>query len=214
MVLFAPPVREYDGRETLRSLADAIEKARDLDGLAEDEALVAKVTGLEMRDGRRIGFVILAGPKRADSSMLVIPMPSSSGFTALTPAGDRLPFPIHLLHEARAYGSGKIQLASGQIFRNVDLRTSALPEFDETDDEIVKLSVEFLGVKEQCYRELDPEEFPGFVVLDYALMHDVQVKRLKPVQHYVLKRLSNIPPSRVAYALRHSGMRMPRSSGK
>ena len=55
MGLFAPPVHDFDGRKSLRSLADALEKLRELDGLSDQETVEIKTYPLELFDGRRTG---------------------------------------------------------------------------------------------------------------------------------------------------------------
>jgi hypothetical protein len=119
-----------------------------------------------------------------------------------------------MLNDAAGYGSGKVQLDNRRVFRNVELRPSTRPDFSRTDERIVEQAVKFQQVREQCYREFDPEEFPGFSMLDHALLPGIQIKRLKPIQHYVMKRLPHVPPSRVALALRRVGMQLPRSRPK
>ena len=72
MGLFAPPVRDFDGRKSLRSLADALEKLRELDGLSDQETVEIKTSPLELFDGRRTGCVSVVRPRRADNSTFIV----------------------------------------------------------------------------------------------------------------------------------------------
>jgi hypothetical protein len=63
---------------------------RELDNLSDQETVEIKTRPLPF-DGRRTGSVCVVGPRRADSSMLVIIMPSSVEFTALTTLEVRIP---------------------------------------------------------------------------------------------------------------------------
>ena len=46
MGLFAPPVHDFDGCKSLRSLADALERLRELDGLVDYEKAVIRTMGM------------------------------------------------------------------------------------------------------------------------------------------------------------------------
>jgi hypothetical protein len=92
MGLFAPPVLDYDGRKTLRSLADALEKLRELDGLSDQEIVKINVWPLRLFDGRRTACVSVVRPRRSDGSMFVVLMPSSGAFSAALRSETSRPF--------------------------------------------------------------------------------------------------------------------------
>ena len=212
MGLFAPPVRDFEGRKSLRSLADALEKLRELDGLSDQETVEIKTYPLELFDGRRTGCVSVVRPRRADNSTFIVLMPSSGEFTALTTLGERVTYTIDVLDGATSDADGNVELANGQFLHSVVLKPVPFYEFSETDDKIVRLALKFLQAENQCYRPIEPDLLPGIELLNYALVARIRIERLKPVQHYVLKLLPQLSPSAVSSALKRAGIRLPRSS--
>jgi hypothetical protein len=71
MTIVGQPLQEYDGRKTMRSLADALEKLREFgsdDGRAE-----IKTMELVLPDRRTMGLVaVLGGPCQRDGARWVI----------------------------------------------------------------------------------------------------------------------------------------------
>jgi hypothetical protein len=141
MGLFAPPVRDFDGRKSLRSLADGLEKLRELDGLSDQETVEIKASPLELFDGRRTGCVSVVRPRRADNSTFIVLMPSSGEFTALTTLGERVTYTIDVLDGATSDADGNLELANGQFLHSVVLKPVPFYEFSETDDKIVRLAL-------------------------------------------------------------------------
>jgi|ERR1044072_2459055 hypothetical protein len=211
MGLFAPPVREFDGRASLRSLADALEKLRELDGFSEGDTVELKTYPLELFDGRRTGPVSVLRPARSGRPPFVVLMPSSGEFTALTTIGERLTYAIGELHDAVSDAAGNVELANGCLLHGVTLKPVPFYEFSATEDKIVRLALKFLGAEASCYRPLEPNLLPKVEVLDYALVARIHIERLKPVQQYVLKCLPALSPSAVSSALKRAGIRLPRS---
>jgi hypothetical protein len=211
MALFASPVREFDGRKSLRSLADALEKLRELDGLSDQETVQIKTRPLELFDGRRTGCVSIVRPPRGDNSTFIVLMPSSGAFTALTPLG-RLTYTIDLLNGAISDADGNVELANGQFGHGVILKPVPFYEFSETDAKIVRGALRFLQAENQCYRPVEPDLLPGIERLDYGLVERIRIEHLKRVQHYVLKSMPQLSPAAVSGALKRAGMVMPRSS--
>ena len=216
MSLFAPPVREFDGRKSLRSIADALEKLRELDGLSDEETVEIKTHPLQLYDGRQTGPVGVVRPRRADDSAFIVLMPSSAGFTALTTLGERVTYPIDVLDEAKSDAAGNVELSNGVFVHGVVLNPAPFYKFSRIDDMIVRLALEFLNAEDRCYRKKAPDLLPDLEVLDYALVADIRIERLKPVRAYVETRLMELSiefsPSVITGALRRAGMRLPRST--
>jgi hypothetical protein len=124
MSLFAPPVREFDGRKSLRSIADALEKLRELDGLSDEETVEIKTYPLQLYDGRQTGPVGVVRPRRADNSAFIVLMPSSAGFTALTTLGERVTYTIDVLDEAKSDAAGNLELSNGVFVHGVVLKSA------------------------------------------------------------------------------------------
>ena len=67
MPLLRYPYLEYDGREIMRSLADALTKLRELGNLSDRENVEIKTTGISrLPDGRLSGIVSVLGPQQQD----------------------------------------------------------------------------------------------------------------------------------------------------
>ena len=66
MPLLRYPYLEYDGREIMRSLADALTKLRELGNLSDRENVEIKTTGIRLPDGRLSGIVSVLGPQQQD----------------------------------------------------------------------------------------------------------------------------------------------------
>ena len=108
MAVLAPPIREYDGRTSMRSLVDALTKLRELDGLSDSEDVEIRTRGVKLPDGQFTGFVVVLGPIRADGSRWVIRMPSSARFAAATTLRERHVYEIPLLNGAISDCDGNV----------------------------------------------------------------------------------------------------------
>ena len=100
MPLLRHPYVEYDGRKTMRSLADALTKLRELGNLPDGENVEIKTMGIRLPDGRLSGSVSVFGPQQQDGTRGVIFMPPSATFSAKTTLGDRLQYEIQKLNDA------------------------------------------------------------------------------------------------------------------
>ena len=87
MPLLRYPYLEYDGRKTMRSLADALTKLRELGNLSDRENVEIKTMGIRLPDGRLSGIVSVLGPQQQDGTRRIIFMPSSATFSARTTWG-------------------------------------------------------------------------------------------------------------------------------
>src|SRR5205085_11029164 len=87
-------------RRTLRSLADALAKLQEFDGLADDDLVEIKTWGLTLPDGRSTGFVVILGSFQADDSRWIVRMPSSGRFVARTTLGEKQSYDITVLDDA------------------------------------------------------------------------------------------------------------------
>jgi hypothetical protein len=210
--IFGPPIREYDGRRTLRSLADALAKLQEFGGLANGEGVEIKTWGLMLPDGRSTGFLVVIGPSRADGSRWVIRMPSSGRFVACTTRGERQTYDIAVLDNATSDAEGNVRLEDGRLLHRIDfIPAPFLRHLTGIEEAIVEHALEFLGVEDECYRPIHNELPPDVQMLRYDLIWDIRIERLKPVQHHVCRKVPNASPSVVAATLKYVGMRMPRS---
>jgi hypothetical protein len=213
MTIVGQPLQEYDGRKTLRSLADALEKLREFGVFSDDGRAEIKTMEMVLPDRRTMCLVaVLGGPCQRDGARWVIRMPSSLRFTARTTLGEQLTYEIGLLNDAISDFDGNVQLSEGQFVHQVDLVPSRLDyDFTAIQDAIVRHALKFLQVEDQCYRPLDDKHLPGLRVLDYGTIRNVRIPSLKAVQNYVEDHLEGVSRPEIVTALRLAGMQFPRA---
>lgn len=217
MPLLQFPYLEYDGRKTMRSLADALTKLGELGNLSDRENVEIKTTGIRLPDGRLSGIVSVLGPQQNDGTIGVIFMPSSATFSARTTLGDRQQYGIQKLNDATSDSEGNVELANGQFLHQIDLIPApAHYDFTLTEEKIVVAAIVFLQreglLEHHCYRWLDEKLLPGVKLLDYAQVAKVQIKRLKPVVRFIMElRLPDVTETFIRVALKRAGMQLPRS---
>ena len=217
MPLLRYPSSEYDGRKTMRSLADALTKLRELGNLPDGENVEINTRCIRLPDGRLSGTVSVLGPQQQDGTTMVIFMPPSATFSARTTLGDRLPYEIQKLNDARSDAEGNVELASGQFLHQIELIPApAHYDFSLTEQEIVRAAIVFLQreglLEHQCYRSVDEKLLPGVKLLDYAQVATVQIKRLKPVVRFIMElKLPDVTETFIPATLKRAGIHLPRA---
>ena len=212
MPLLRYPYLEYDGRKTMRSLADALTKLRELGSLSDSDNVEIKTMGLRLPDGRLSGTVSVLGPHQQDGTRRIILMPSSARFSAKTTLGERRTYAILELDNAKSDSEGNVELADGQFLHAIDLIPApAHYDLTRTEQLIVVGTILFLKLKKECFRPVDENLAPGVEVLDYAAVAKVRIKRLKPIVQYIKKHLPDVSETIICSALKRAGMQFPRS---
>ena len=213
MPLLRYPYIEYDGRKTMRSLADALAKLREQGNLLDGQDVEIKTMGIRLPDGRLSGTVSVLGPHQHDGTRRVIFMPSSTTFSAKTTVGDRQLYEIQKLNDAKSDSEGNVELANGQFLHQIELIPApAHYDFRETEKKIVMAAIEFLQLEHQCYRSPDEKLLPDMKFVDYAQIAKVQIKRLKPVVRFIMElKLPDVTEGFIAATLKRAGMQLPRS---
>jgi len=220
MPLLRYPYLEFDGRKTMRSLADALTKLRELGNLSDSDNVEIKTMGFRLPDGRLSGIVSVLGPQQQDGTTRVIFMPSSATFSARTTLGDRQRYEIQKLNDARSDSEGNVELANGQFLHQIELIPApAHYDFTLTEKKIVMAAIGFLQreglLKHQCYRSVDEKLLPGVKLLDYAQVAKVRIKRLKPVVRYIMElRLPGVTEALIGISLKRAGIQLPRSRAR
>jgi len=218
--ILAPPFRDYDGRGTMRSLADALQKLQELGALSAGENVEIRTTAVQLPD-RASGLVIVLGPPRPHVRC-VIRMPSAATFSARTPRGERLTLGIDRLHGATSDPDGNVALADGRLVHGVDLIPAPFTyQLNWQEELITRLAVKFLGRTADCYRSVDEYWLPRERRLRFDEVAKLEIPRLKPLiwditQHRVVRHLRRrgrmrVSPSIITKALARAGMRLPRS---
>ena len=111
---------EYDGRKTMRSVADALMKLREKNNLCDGQNVEIKTKGIRLPDGRLSGVVSVLGPQQKDGTRMVIFMPCSANFSARNTIGDRQTYPISELYNATSDSDGNVELVDGRFLRAVE----------------------------------------------------------------------------------------------
>lgn len=218
--ILAPPFRDYNGRETMRSLADALDKLQELGALTAGERVEIRTTALQLPD-RASGLVIVLGPPRPEVQW-IIRMPSAAKFSARTPRGERLTFEIDLLHGATSDPDGNVALVDGRLVHGVDLIPAPFTyQLNWQEELITRLAVKFLGRTADCYRPVHKYWLPRERRLRFNEIAMLEVAHLKPLiwditEHRVVRHLRRrsrmrVSPSIITKALARAGMRLPRS---
>jgi hypothetical protein len=221
MPLLRSPYIEYDGRKTMRSLADALTKLRELGNLSDGENVEIKTTGISLPNGRLSGIVSVLGPQQQDGTRRVIFMPSSATFSARTTLGERQHYEIQKLNDATSDSEGNVELADGQFLHQVELIPApAHYDFTLREEKIVMAAIEFLqregGLpKRRYYRSVDEKLLPDVKFLDYAQVAKVRIKRLKPVVRYIMElKLPDVTEALIRASLKRAGIQLPRSRAR
>jgi hypothetical protein len=209
MPLLDSPFKEYDGRRTLRSLADALEKLHEVGSLFDGEHVQIKTQGMPLPD-RQTGIVAIVGPQRPDGSVWIVWMPPAAKFTAAVTSARQV-HPIDVLNGAVSDREGNVETVDGKYFHGINfIPTPFPPEFTKTQHAIVELATEFLGADDRCYRPIHEELMPEIGFLDFSQVPKVQIQKLKALKHFILRRIPEASPYEIVSALRQSGMRFPR----
>jgi hypothetical protein len=145
MRLLGYPYVEYDGRKSMRSLADAITKLREEHHLGEGQHVVIKTMGMSLPDGRLSGFVAVLGPQQPDGTKMVIFMPSSANFSGRTTIGYRQTYMITDLNDATSDSDGNVELVDGRYLHAIKLIPApAHYDFAQTEHNIVEAAIGFM----------------------------------------------------------------------
>jgi hypothetical protein len=217
MPLLQYPYLEYDGRKTMRSLADALAKLRELGNLSDGEKVEIRTMGIRLPDGRPSGVVSVLGPQQQDGTRTVIFMPPSATFSARTTLGDRQHYEIQELNNATSDSEGNVELANRQFLHQINLIPApAHYDFTLTEHKIVMATIVFLQreglLEHQCHRLVDEKLLPGVKLFDYAQVAKVQIKRLKPVVRFIMKlKLPDVTETFIRATLKRAGMQLPRA---
>jgi hypothetical protein len=209
MPLLAPPVRDYDGRRTMRSLADALAKLRE-EGLADGEHAEIKTAGFDLPSCGKIGLVWVVG-LRNGSMFFSVHMPSARMFSARTSQGERLTYPIHMLDGARSDAEGNVQLADGRFVHAVDLIPAPFfREFSATEHAIVRLAIKICKVEDKFFQPFDTEILPNLMRVRYEGISKASIKRFSLLRQRICEQMPGVSSSQVASALKRAGFRVKR----
>ena len=201
-----------DGRRSMRSIADAIERLR-LEGRLSDHSLAQIRTGpFRLPGGEITSIVLIIGEPRNGEPSCGVALPSSDFFTGRSVGGVSERLEISRLDRAWIDNNGRVKLSDGMCLHAVNVVPTPLPwELTELQKRIVYWTIKFIGAEAKCYLYGPPT--PHLEWLDYGRLHKLKLLKLEAIAQYVAENDPQLDASRqtVANALSASGMRRPRS---
>lgn len=205
-------VRIWDGRATMRTLADALAKLEELGILAPDAKAEVRVLPMRLPDGRETATISVG---RQITSWWRIAIPSSAYFTANDTFGHRRRYPISRLDGAITDPNGNVDLRDGFHVHGVELTPTRLSyEWTELQQSILDCAIEFLNAEHRCYRNIHEELLPGLRRIDFAEVAKLGAERLpglKAIERHVRRRFPSVSRQTMANVLAAAGLRRPRS---
>jgi hypothetical protein len=200
----------FDGRNSMRSLADALEKLRELGGLRGTGKIECNTKPIQLPDGRLSGLVCVLGPRQDNGCRCIIWMPSAAKFGAMTTIKVRQTFDIGMLNGAISDQDGNVTLHNGQHVHAVDLiPVPAHYDFDSTRHLIVWHALKLLGKSDECWRSVDDKLLAR--CLDYSKIRNIRIRGRKQLLYDIGKYVDGVSASFIAKTLAGAGMRGPRS---
>jgi hypothetical protein len=201
----------FDGRKSLRSIVDALEKLRELGGLQGEGNIECRTLRIELPNARVSGVVCVIGPRQDDGRRWIIRMPSADKFSAISTTKVRQTFEIGLLNGAIIDQDGNVSLRNGQHVHGIHLTPVPVHyDFDSTEHAIVWHALRLLGKLDDCWRSVDENLLPGIKRLDYSAIRNIRVQGRKQLLYDVCRDIG-VSGSFVAKTLAAAGMRGPRS---
>lgn len=206
--------RTFDGRLSMRSIADACERLRKEDELPTGLMFQIRTLPFTPPTGAVTSIVLAIGQRRKDEPSRGVALPSSAFFKAKRDGGSPEVYDICRLDEAWVDDRNRVELADGTHLYSVDLIPTAIcRELNETQKRILRLTIECIDAEETCYRGFPDELLPGQRFLDFSTLSSLKLPSLKTIERYIAKKDPAFAGSRqtIANALSASGMRRPRS---
>jgi hypothetical protein len=210
--------RVWDGRKTMRTLADALAKLDELGALAANGKAEIVLSLLGLPDGRVVGSLNVAA-SQGEARWRVM-MPAAVEATAKDTLGAPVRLDIERLHGAVADPHGTLQLRDGTYVHALELVPVHLTErLTVEQEEILGHVIRFLEAERECFRSVH-ESVPWLVALDYAAIAQLWERRLqegkpppslKAIERYVIDRMPNVSRQTIANVLALAGLRRPRS---
>ena len=213
------------GRMSRRTIGDAIEVMRSHPEFSQHRRSKVRTFPLHLPSGDVPFLVQVVCAELA----LTVSLPTSKKFRA---KGTRTPaslefeeFETCLLDGASAEiidEQLEVVLSDGRRLQGVQVIPCYLPPCGDgqrqkdalrLQQEVIGLVVRMCNAQDRCYRYLDKDLFPGFRVLDFGTLRDLQLPPLSEIVNYIHlnhPRLNPISRQTVANILRDWGLRIPR----
>ncbi|MEO6947417.1 MAG: hypothetical protein ABI150_12820 [Nitrobacter sp.] len=183
------PKSILDGRNTCRTVLDALDQLGVLDG---DEKPVATVYAWELLcpNGQTPGMVLIATGSPGDCDRRYLRLPDSNTFRGTFVDGTPTRGAICELDRASITSDGAVLLSDGRVIRKVELQPG-VPyqhyDFTRRQDFIVHIALKLVGEEDRCYRLVNEELCPGVRWLDYSAIRHVRLRNVKKLVDLIQK---------------------------
>jgi hypothetical protein len=203
------------GRTQRRTVADALEVARQRPGMGEITRAEIRLAPFLLPWGGCTAGVVVLFPDLG----CYVSLPASASFSARTDTGrQRQAFEIALLEGAEICSDGSVLLKDGMRLRAVEVEPTGLYRPSALDERIL---VHVIAMTKSCHcyrsiREGLPGDFqrqiPDLRALDYSRARTIQPPPLKVIRGYIEQNDPQLQVSnqKIADALARCGVRVPR----
>lgn len=201
-----------DVRKTCRTVRDGLDRLGVLDA---GEAIVATIHAAELPypTGRIPGLVLIGIGLPGDLGRRFARLPDSATFRAKLADGTPIHGDICELDGATVGSTGAVRLLDGRLILRVELQPGDEYEhydFSEREHHIVHLALRLIGEEDRCYRPLNEQLLPGEKCLDYTVVQQVHLPRVKKLLARIQQESDlDISKLEIEDILRRSGMQFP-----
>jgi hypothetical protein len=207
-----------DVRKTCRTVRDGLDRLGVLDA---GKTVVATIHAgkIPCPKGRTLGLVLIGTGSPGDLGRRFARLPDNATFRAELVDGTPIPVDICELDGATVESTGAVRLSDERRLRRVELR-SGYPyehyDFSEREHHIVHLALRLIGEEDRCYRPLNEQLLPGEKCLDYTVVQQVRLPRVKKLLARIQQESDlDISKLEIEDILRRSGMQFPgRAAGR
>lgn len=206
-----PELQFFDGRGSMRTLADGLEKLQELQPNLGDRPIAIRTSPLRLPTGEMMAIVALIAPETSADLRWAIALPSCAQFFAATTLGARERYDIALLDDATVDLGGNVRLTNGVYLHNVELvPTTVRPELTKRQERILYLTIFALSAQDRCFRLVHPS-LPDLVGVDFNALSKEKLPSLKDLERRIAQEMPDATRHEIANALAIAGMRQPRS---
>jgi hypothetical protein len=204
--------RTFNGRDSMRSIADAIDRLRKEGQLCGDARAQIRTGPIRLPTGEIVSIILVIAQSGSNTPSSGVALPSSRSFRGHTIAGQMEEFDISRLDCAWANQDGIVELSDGTRLRAVNVIPETICyELTPLQKRIVYRTLAMIPSNTRRYRG------PATIdlrFLDYSKLYGLKLPSLKAIQRRLYEKdpkLRRVTRQTIANALSACGMRRPRS---
>ena len=207
------PRHTIDGRRSMRSIADAIERLRAEHRFSDRSRAQIRTQPIRLPGGEVTSIVLVIGEPRSDEPSCGVALPSSNYFTARRIGGASEKIEACRFDRAWVDNNGQVELSDGTSLYAVNVIPTVMHrELTEIQKRIVYWTIKFVGAEATRY----PSGLPAtedLEFLDYSSLYGLDIPPLEKIACYIAEQdwtLQKVSRQTIANALSSCGMRLPR----